>query len=423
MKHKVFLSLLLILAILLVSCEIKNDSLSTNSEEKVVVIDFLEQSATRGMTQFPENIPFLDTKYGKEPYDNGQKYGFWISCAVMQSLPILPGVKTMYIKDVESALKDKTVYGYGFPLRVKDIQITSDGIYILYEILEKIALEEYRATGQIEYYYSIKDQKFSYREIVSPLLGKQGRDNIFIFELLNVPVKKTFGGGHSFKAGSLYGNESKFNFYDILFSDQDINKIDQIELFIERDIQMNYKDNEVNVASFNTKYYDGVKSITLDNAIDVSDRKKALNIDATKEFLQQFFASSILTKEKQVYSTIEDFNKTELVKINESIKKATRDFKYLGFPNSFNSDTKIAASISTDNVKYDNLYDDFRHEFVVEAFNECGYTAKKTNDRESPETSQILDDFIKSIFKKLELDEYVNERKDRLADSYNNPYL
>lgn len=73
MKHKVFLSLLLVLAILLVSCEIKNDSLGTNSEEKVVVIDFLEQSApSRGMTQFPENIPFYTTKYGNKPSDNGQ---------------------------------------------------------------------------------------------------------------------------------------------------------------------------------------------------------------------------------------------------------------------------------------------------------------------------------------------------------------
>ena len=62
MKRKVFLSLLLILAILLVSCEIKNDSLGTNSDEKVVVIDFLEQSGpSRGMTQFPENIPFYTT--------------------------------------------------------------------------------------------------------------------------------------------------------------------------------------------------------------------------------------------------------------------------------------------------------------------------------------------------------------------------
>ena len=288
MKRKVFLSLLLILAILLVSCEIKNDSLntnsdedslSTNSEEKVVVIDFLEQSATRGMTQFPENIPFYDTKYGKEPYDNGQKYGFWISCAVMQSLPILPGVKTMYIKDVESALKDKTVYGYGFPLRGKDIQITSDGIYILYEILE-----EDRAFGQIEYYYSIKEQKFSYREIVSPLLGNQGCDNIFIFELLDVPVKKTFGG-YSFKVGSLYKNGSKFNFYDFQLTDGEVPEINTIYRYIERDIQMNYKDNEVNAASFNTRNYG---EIQLDKAIDVRNRRGNYSVTLNQNRAKQW---------------------------------------------------------------------------------------------------------------------------------------
>ena len=139
----------------------------------------------------------------------------------------------MYIKDVESALKDKTVYGYGFPLQVKDIQITSDGIFILYEIMEGT-----RAFGQIEYYYSIKDQKFSYREIISPLLGKQGCDNIFIFELLNVPVEKTLLGGYSFKAGRLYDNGSKFNFYNFVLSDGTKDIIDETEL-LEQDIHMN----------------------------------------------------------------------------------------------------------------------------------------------------------------------------------------
>lgn len=331
----------------------------------------------------------------------------------MQSLPILPGVKTMYIKDVASALKDKTVYGYGFPLRVKDIQITSDGIYILYELLE-----EDRAFGQIEYYYSIKDQKFSYREIVSPLLGNQGCDSIFIFELLDVPVKKTFGG-YSFKVGSLYKNGSKFNFYDFQLTDREIPKIENVYRYIERDIQMNYKDNEVNAASFNTRNYG---EIPLDKAIDVSDRKVALNIDATKEFLKQFFDSPILTKENLEYNTIEDFNKTELVKTNESIKKDYTDLKILGFPNSFNlnSAPKIAASINTDNIDFSNLYNYFGQSIVVDSFNDCGYNATVIRGTDFDlERKRILDAFVISMFKKLELNEYVDKRKELLCHSYN----
>ena len=364
------------------------------------------------MIQNMEKKPYI-TDFSKEPSKNDPPYGFWISCNVMQSLPILPGVKTMYIKDVESALKDKTVYGYGFPLRVKDIQITSDGIYILYEILE-----EDRAFGQIEYYYSIKDQKFSYREIVSPLLGNQGCDSIFIFELLGVPVKKTFGG-YSFKVGSLYKNGSKFNFYDFQLTDREIPKIDKVYRYIERDIQMNYKDNEVNA---NTRNYG---EIPLDKAIDVRNRREALNIDATKEFLKQFFDSPILTKENLEYNTIEDFNKTELVKTNESIKKDYTDLKILGFPNSFNlnSDHNIAASINTDNIDFSNLYNYFGQSIVVDSFNDCGYKATKieVGDDDSKRIN-ILDAFVISMFEKLELNEYVNERKELLADSYKNPY-
>lgn len=185
---------------------------------------------------------------------------------------------------------------------------------------------------------------------------------------------------------------------------------------------MNYKDNEVNAASFNTRNYG---EIQLDKAIDVRNRREALNIDATKEFLTQFFASPILTNEGMKYKTIEEFNKTELVKTNESIKKNYTDLKILGFPNSFNlnSDHNIAASISTDNVKLDNLYNDFRHEFVVKAFNECGYKAEIIETRESPKVPQILDNFIESIFKKLELDEYVEKREELLADSYKKTWL
>ena len=409
MKRKVFSSLLLILAVILVSCEIEKNG----NNPEVVVIDFSQQSAQeRGMTKFPDNIPFYDTKYAEEKI-SGQAYGFWISGSVMRSLPILPGMKTMYIKDLESALKDKTMYGYGFPLQVKDIQITSDGIFILYEVLE-----ENRAIGQIEYYYSIKDKKFSYREIVSPLLGEYADDTIFIFELFDVPVKKTFGGC-SFKAGRLYNNGSKFNLYYFPLyhlSNDNANPVIDRTAFIEQDIHMNYNNNEVNSASLGTKFYN---EFALEKTIDVSNRKEALNIEDTKEFLSRFFKSPILTKEKLDYITIEDFNQTMFVKSNDNIsddEKALRD-EVFGFPTSFNLHEKIAATINSDTIHYNYFKECLKEDVTVNSFKDCGYTAVKTDV--SKDYKEEFDAFVISMFKKLGLDECIEKRQEILSDFYN----
>ena len=65
MKYKLFL-LISILVILLSSCEIKNPN--AENARDIVILNFDEE--TRGMTYFPENNPFMDTKYGKENGEN-----------------------------------------------------------------------------------------------------------------------------------------------------------------------------------------------------------------------------------------------------------------------------------------------------------------------------------------------------------------
>ena len=87
------LSILIVLS-LLVSCE--DSSLPPALEGEVVVLDFLD-SSSRALTSFPEDIPFLfidDGNTGIEEMGN-IPYGFLMSCNVMRSLPIFPGLKSV----------------------------------------------------------------------------------------------------------------------------------------------------------------------------------------------------------------------------------------------------------------------------------------------------------------------------------------
>ena len=240
------LSILIVLS-LIVSC----DNSQKIVEGEVVVLDFLGEGLTRGITEFPSDIPFYSMDDGKTvlqaegKYYNGTTYGFWMSCNVMRSLPIFPGLKSVnadanaYIKSI----KNKHLKGYGFDLSVKIAEMTDDGVFISYDIESNNS-----TTGTIEYYYSIKDKKFSYREIVMPLLGKTGGDQIFVFEMLNVPVSKE-GNDFSFKAGELYNNGSTFTHvtfvngnYDTEHGGADEKKI--MTLFFEdAKIAMNYNGN------------------------------------------------------------------------------------------------------------------------------------------------------------------------------------
>ena len=410
MKYKLFL-LFSILVILLSSCEIKNPN--AENARDIVILNFDEE--TRGMTYFPENNPFIDTKYGKENGENNLPYGFWLSCSVMRSLPIFPGIKTVSETDFISSVKGKTPYAYGFPLEVKDAKLTKDGVYLLYE-----TKEEDRSFGQIEYYYSIKEKKFSYREIISPLLKDKGCDNIIVFELLDVPVEKT-KDGLSFKVGELYNNGSKFNFYNLQLTTNGPNsldvpdKTDNIVHFYELNMHMHYNNGEVNSASLSTRINE---KIPLKEELDLSDRKNTLNIEETKVFLREFFESPILYG-KVEYKTLEDFDKTEF-KEKELNAKSVNDRKVLGFPCSFNLKKDRAASINKNEIDARNMYYDFSEDVIIASFKDCGYNIKKVTNGDSLERKEmVLDNFILSLMEKMDLpQDIIDKRKEILSDCF-----
>lgn len=409
MKYKLFL-LISIFVILLTSCEIKNPNMENTNE--VVIIDFGEE--TRGMTYFPENTPFMNTKYGNEKGDNNLPYGFWLSSAVMRSLPVLPGIKTVSKSDFLSAVKEKTPYAYGFPLEIKNAGFTKDGVYILYE-----TKEEDRSFGQIEYYYSIKEKKFSYREIISPLLKDKGCDNIFVFELLDVPVEKT-KDGLSFKVGELYNNGSKFNFYNLQLTTNGPNSSEVPDKtsdtsFIEQHMHMNYNNSDVNSASFLTSRC----KVALEKELVLSDRKNTLNINETKIFLREFFESPIL-EGKVEYKTLEDFDKTEFKKKKLDITMIFPDRKVLGFPSSFNLKKNKAASINKNEIDKKNMHFDFSKDVIIDSFKDCGYNIEKATDADSDEWREmVLDNFILSLMTKMDLPkDVIDSRHELLKDCY-----
>lgn len=413
MKYKLFL-LISIFLILLTSCEIKNPNMENTNE--VVIIDFGEE--TRGMTYFPENNPFIDTEYGtKNDNNNKLQYGVELYGSVMRSLPVIPGIKTVSKNDFISAIKDKTPYAYGVPLEVKDAQITQDGVYILYE-----TKEEDRSFGQIEYYYSIKENKFSYREIISPLLKDTACDSIIIFELLDVPVEKT-KDGLSFKVGELYNNGSKFNFYNIALTyyfgiyTSIPDKSSEI-FFTELNMHMHYNNGDVNSSSFSSKMYERVP---LKKELDLSNRRDTLNIDETKIFLRDFFDSPIL-EEKVEYKTLADFDKTEFEKKDFVAKTANgiTNRKVISYPSSFNLKEKKAATIFKNETCAYNMNSDFSEDVIVNSFKDCGYKIEKVTDADSDEWREmVLDNFILSLMTKMDLPkDVIDSRRELLKDCY-----
>ena len=209
MKKAFTLLLVVFLITVLCSCDVQKVlEMLSEKTDSIVILDF-DASDSRGMTMMPEDVPFLHVSGGMEPlYPNDDvTYGFWTSCFVLRSLPIFPGITSVNAsaEGFCNSLKNKEFKGFGFPMKIVKTDKTEDGVYLVYHIFE-----DDRVFGQIEYYYSIKNKTFSYREIVTPLLGVMGADNIFIFELMNVPVEKS-GNGLSFKAGDIYENGSYRN--------------------------------------------------------------------------------------------------------------------------------------------------------------------------------------------------------------------
>lgn len=376
-----------------------------------MVLDFAEEAtALRGMTRFPDDIPFYDTTYGEVVLE-GMPYGFWISGGVMRSLPVIPGVTSINtdIKTYVKSIKNKKLYGFGFPLGVEDAYITEDGIYIRYSIEE-----DERKVGQIEYYYSIKEKKFSYREIVSPMLTPNAGDNVFLFELFDVPVTKG-SKGLSFKAGELYDNGSIFSFYDVVLAHnhEGLESINSVSL-VQEGMHMKYDSNAVDAASI---WESTVDNIQLSREVDISDNADCMNYDETFELLGMLFEGGFF-KNRERFKTIDDFNSTAVSFKNHDNDELKIE-KCLCYPSSFNLKEKKAAAVYSSQVK--NIFMQWNFpEVAVKAFKDCGYNISEVYV-ETPEEEKvkIMDDFIVSLFEKLDFSKaIIDDRRNIVKDSY-----
>lgn len=363
-----------------------------------------------------------------------------MNCNVMRSLPVLPGLKSVnantnaYI----NSIKGKSLKGYGFTLTVRIAEETDDGVFISYDIADGFG----HTSGTIEYYYSIKDKKFSYREIVMPLLGNTGGDQIFVFEMLNVPVEKV-GNSFSFKAGELYENGSSFNHISFVNGDygpgklnENENNITKLE-FEDAKIVMNYQADNVCSMEYEKYYLRGNNSVSLNDLIGLEslslndEKRKGYSMRHILMFLRNIYED---TFEKRGFSTIEDFNATKLnIKENKKtlLYSSVDNHMYhgLSFPLSFNLKKNIGACLYKNNgtvnesnfskkittnqgAERDNPEYSFTP-FVLEQFKKCF----------DSEDIRNFDQFVALMFKKLGLTEYADSaelRKSLLRDSYNN---
>ncbi len=418
------LSIIIVLS-LLVSCE--DSSLPPALEGEVVVLDFLD-SSSRALTSFPEDIPFLfidDGNTGIEEMGN-IRYGFLMSCNVMRSLPIFPGLKSVnadanaYVNSV----KGKKLKGYGFDIEVELAEKTDDGVFIVYKVFDGSE----NKTATIEYYYSIKDQKFSYREIVMSLMeDKDGGDLLFVFEMMNVPVTKE-GNSFSFKAGEIYGNGSSFThttFYNDVYQETrkgpenpsypSMESVDKLMFEVSK-IAMNYSGDDVYSAEYekyhSKDYYVLLKDLTAKGSFKIDNTtREALDLEVALSFLRSVYED---TFEKHNFSIIEDFNKTEL-KVKEDKKsvlyKESNETQHsIGFPIAYNLKEKVGACLLYGSVANKSDWNTTFSGFTEKYFKIC------------LENKDIVtfDDFAVAFMEKLGLtQEQIDNRSIILKDSYN----
>ena len=422
MKKAITLLLVVFLITVLCSCDVQKVlEMLSEKTDSIVILDF-DASDSRGMTMMPEDVPFLHVNGGMDPLypDDDVTYGFWTSCFVLRSLPIFPGITSVNAsaEGFCNSLKNKEFKGFGFPMKIVKTDKTEDGVYLVYHIFE-----DDRVFGQIEYYYSIKNKTFSYREIVTPLLGVMGADNIFIFELMNVPVEKS-GNGLSFKAGDIYENGSSFNYYNINFSSSGSTNLDVVSdfYFDHQKITMNYNNYAVDSASFWTNN----KRVKMDKEIDftILGRDKTLNFDDTIVFLKDYFDSPIILGNYE-YNTIDDFNNSALKVLIDMEDADTLD--RLSFPISFNLKKKVAACVINGDylkvnyfVSVEQTYSPMS-EFIKKRFIEAGFNMDGVNaSPNTPEEQKAsFDNFVIELLKKLDLESKINDRQNILKDSYN----
>ena len=418
------LSILIVLS-LLVSCE--DSSLPPALEGEVVVLDFLD-SSSRALTSFPEDIPFLfidDGNTGIEEMGN-IPYGFLMSCNVMRSLPIFPGLKSVNAdaKAYVNSVKGKKLKGYGFDIEVELAEKTDDGVFIVYKVFD----ESENKTATIEYYYSIKDQKFSYREIVMSLMeDMDGGDLLFVFEMMNVPVTKE-GNSFSFKAGEIYGNGSSFThttFYNDVYQETrkgpenpsypSMESVDKLMFEVSK-IAMNYSGDDVYSAEYekyhSKDYYVSLTDLTGKGSFKIDkDTREALDLEVALSFLRSVYED---TFEKHNFSTIEDFNKTEL-KVKEDKKSVlyqkSNETQYsIGFPIAYNLKEKVGACLLYGSVANES---DWNTTF-------SGLTEKYFKICLEKKDIVTFDDFAVAFMERLGLaQEQIDNRSTILKNSYN----
>ena len=452
----VLISLILTLS-LFISCDNGSKIPSSTTEEKpttkseIVILDFSDVSNSRGLTKFPETgNPFGTVTGHDQTKENdltnmadGTDYGLWMSCNVMRSLPILPGLKSANADadDYVESIKNKDLIGYGFPIKVVEAKTTSDGVYIVYDVLE-----DGKVNGKIEYYYSTVEKKFSYREIVAPLFGLFGGDQVFVFEMFNVPVEKT-QDGYSFKAGELYNNGSSFRHVSFIYDTlsmthqrKDTNKIDRF-MVEDSKIVMNYSGKKVTSMEYekytSNKPTDGnLPGIFLTELIDstynpiyvgsdATTRLEALQLEAQVDFLKKIFNERSFAFGG--YNSLSDFNSSSLEYLagkQELLKNYTtyddKEYNGIGFPLSYDLSRNIGACLYNSNGTVHETHFDSNAgsaysftPFVLEQFKKCF----------DSEGIRNFDQFVSLMFKNLGLNKYAEDpvsRKELLKDSYNN---
>lgn len=207
MKRTLFFFLLLLTLIMMASCSMDANvpengdtgEEQTPDNDKTYLIPFLAVARTdsadssRGIEQMPTGGPWSD-----DPMR---------SPSVMQSLPVMIGLESLdsdSFEDVKQAASDQgkiQLLGFQACAETDKWKENEDGIYLRYTV-------EYDGTdvGFIEYYYSIEERKFSYRQMVMLTLTAFGEHFVLSMEYDDIPVSDTSQEG-SFSFGQLEGGK------------------------------------------------------------------------------------------------------------------------------------------------------------------------------------------------------------------------
>ena len=193
----IILSIILITSVFMFLAGCSNEATNEPESEEFYLIGFTDLSAkdiSRGMTTFPDDVPFLAMNTGIPGYN------VWLACNAMSALPIIPAFEKVISNPLGyiSSIATNEFSGYGFPMKIEKYKVNPDGLFLRYQIFE-----EEKVIGFIDYYYSWKEKVFSYRELVTPFMDRRHPnygDNILFFQLYDVPISEGLDGVH-FNAG------------------------------------------------------------------------------------------------------------------------------------------------------------------------------------------------------------------------------